>query len=283
MKSKPVMDLGRWFGSSGSPSRRAFTLIELLVVIAIIAILAGMLLPSLSKAKQKAQAMSCMSNGKQLGTAYLMYAHDNNDILLPGSAYDRVPAWCDGWFGSAADSVGDAGETLLKASPTYRYLSSPKVFRCPSDLSGFQYRGEILVRNRSYTVNGAVGKSSWHQPNVPPFKFMVKLGDITAPGPTSVYILLDEHENSINDAHSYPFRNLKAYDNRWLDAPSGRHGNGTGFAFADGHAEVHRWLDSVVPPAKTSGGMVSANDITFLPNAGPKDHAWFTNHIAAVN
>jgi len=249
------------------------------VVIAIIAILAAMLLPALGKAKLKVQGISCMNNGKQLGTAYLMYAHDNNDLCLPGFGYDSVPSWCEGNVVSAPAAI-DAD--LVKNSPTYCYLSSPKVFHCPSDLAGLRYRGQIVLRNRSYAVNGAMGKSGWHQPNVPPFRHMAKLGDIATPGPTAVYVLIDEHENSINDSHFYPFRNLKAYDNRWLDAPSGRHGNATGFAFADGHSEIHRWVDSDVTRVRIDGGAVVANDISFLPNAGRKDHAWLTNRVAAL-
>jgi prepilin-type processing-associated H-X9-DG protein len=185
-------------------------------------------------------------------------------------------------MGSGTDSVGASGERFLKASPTYVYLNSPKVFRCPNDLTGMLVAGQFQLRNRSYAVNGAFGKSSWHAPNGPPFKPMLKLADITWPGPTQVYFLVDEHENSINDAHFYPFRNLKSYDSTWLDAPSGRHGNGTGFAFADGHAEVVRWKDSKVDVIRANGGVVQANDISWLPKAGPKDHAWFTNHIAAL-
>jgi prepilin-type processing-associated H-X9-DG protein len=207
-----------------------------------------------------------------------MYAHDHNDIALPGFGYDRVPGWCAGQVVTAPEATD---EQILKNSPTYRYLTSPKVFRCPSDMAGLRYRGEIVLRNRSYAVNGAFGSSSWHQPNVPPLKFMTKISSITWPGPSSVYVLIDEHENSINDSHFYPFRNLKAYDNRWLDAPSGRHGNGTGFTFADGHSEIHRWVDSDVTRVRNAGGVVVANDISFLPNAGPRDHAWFTNRVAA--
>ena len=259
--------------------KRGFTLIELLVVIAIIAILAAMLLPALSKAKRKAQAISCMSNGKQLVTAYLMYADDNNDIALPGNAYDGVPEWIGGQVISAPSAFDP---DIIRNSPTYRYLSSPNVFHCPSDLAGLLYKGVINQRNRSYAVNGAMGKSSFHDKNIPPFKRAIKMTDITQPGPSAVYLLVDEHENSINDAHFYPFANLKSYDNRWLDAPSGRHGNATGFAFADGHSEIHKWLDSDLTPVKLSGGQVVPNDIKFLPNAGPRDHAWVTEHIAPI-
>jgi prepilin-type N-terminal cleavage/methylation domain-containing protein/prepilin-type processing-associated H-X9-DG protein len=260
-----------------SHQKRGFTLIELLVVIAIIAILAALLLPALSKAKQKAQAISCMNNGKQLGTAYLMYAQDNSDIALPGNGYGGVPEWVGGQLTSAP---GATDVDIVRNSPTYSYLGSPNVFRCPSDLAGLLYHGVVSPRNRSYSVNGAMGKSTFHDVNIPPFNRAIKLTDITTPGPSSVYILLDEHENSINDSHFYPFRDLKAYDNRWLDAPSGRHGNGTGFAFADGHAEIHRWLDSDVTQVRSSGGVVGPRDISFLPNPGPKDYSWFTNHIA---
>ncbi|MEI2724607.1 MAG: prepilin-type N-terminal cleavage/methylation domain-containing protein [Verrucomicrobiota bacterium] len=278
---KPTVDtdicLERCLRSLAIRTQRAFTLIELLVVIAIIAILAAMLLPALGKAKIKAQAISCMSNGKQMGLAYLMYANDNNDYAM------EPFEWCGGSVAAVPDAVS---ENVVKTSATYPYLSSVKVFHCPTDNSGLVYQGKIQLRNRSYSQNAQIGKASLYaQVNIGngTYREVIKLSGLTRPGPSDIFLFIDEHENSINDSHFYAFRDMSKYTGeKWLDAPSGRHGNATGFTFADGHAEIHKWQDSDLHKVQISGGVVTPNShSSFLPVPGPKDHAWFTNHTGA--
>jgi prepilin-type N-terminal cleavage/methylation domain-containing protein/prepilin-type processing-associated H-X9-DG protein len=252
--------------------QRAFTLIELLVVIAIIAVLAAMLLPALNKAKLKAQGISCMNNCKQLGLAYLGYANDNEDVLLwPHASSDpSQPGW--------VNSADMYDENVIRQSATFPYLSSVTVFRCPADKAFRTLRNIQQFRNRSYSLNATLGISGYHAPNVPPFKYQLKLSDIAAPGPSAVYLLLDEHENAINDSHFYPFKDLKTYDSAWLDVPSVRHGNSTGMAFVDGHSEIHKWVGGdKIPP----GSAPWANLNGKVP-AVPQDHAWVTNHVGSL-
>jgi prepilin-type processing-associated H-X9-DG protein len=110
----------------------------------------------------------------------------------------------------------------------------------------------------------------------------VKLSDFTAPGPSDKFILLDEHENSINDSHFTAFRDMRTYGNQsWFDVPAGRHGNSTGFAFADGRAEIHKWVDSQIQKIVYGPNDTPIYDTTMNGSPGPRDYDWFVNHHAA--
>ena len=252
-----------------------FTLIELLVVIAIIAILASLLLPSLAKAKGRAQGSACSSNFRQLQICAQLYADDNLDTLAPNEAFlsgggggreawnIRSTSWLQG------NAYTDTSASNLAIGVFWKYNQTPGIYLCPSDRSTVRDQG-LIRRNRSVSMSMYMNlvtqpldenfSRCWH-----------KMSQITDPGPSRALYFIDEHEKSIQQGAfgiNAPNR-LTLFGtslSTWISFPGLRHAGAATVSFPDGHTESWRWRD----PAT----LAAAQKPTWLvlqPGSGPAD------------
>ncbi len=248
MNQSPLPKLAR---AGKRKARCAFTLIELLVVIAIIAILAAMLLPTLSKAKLKAHAIKCQSNMKQLTVCWFMYAGDNRDYLVPNWVAWSGQSPPEAWVGGNVMRLPDATNvTFVRNSRLWTYNTSPGIYQCPA-LNGLAPVGvPALSLSRSVSMNGRMGGADptdaakfslyptdtlFGQSN-PPLK---KTTDILKPHPAMALVLIDESLKSVDDG--FFLLAMGATASGWANAPTVRHAFGATLSFADGHSETWKW------------------------------------------
>jgi prepilin-type N-terminal cleavage/methylation domain-containing protein len=288
---------------------KGFTLIELLVVIAIIAILAAMLLPALAKAKVQAQGIQCMNNGNQLAKAWTMYAGDNNDRCVNnyGSAqtdleveHQNYNTWCVDVMDWTLNPQNTNTSFLQKGLLGPYMGRSVGSYKCPADV--YLSSGQVMVgfqaRVRSYSMNDFLGlfsecstcggagtsgsgtdftfetenqyNSSWPQ--------FVKLASI--PQPSTIYVFLDEHPDSINDGYFDDGTQGSPSDpTSWTDSdtPASYHNGAGGFSFSDAHSEIHKWqVKGTVCPIVPVEGAVATPTLT--PGNNYTDRIWLCSH-----
>jgi prepilin-type processing-associated H-X9-DG protein len=266
----------------GQSTSRAFTLIELLVLVAIVAFLVAMRLPSLARTKRDTQGVSCMNNTKQLTVAWYMYSDDNNGKLVfntDGTSTGKVyqdESWVGGWLDFVSGNPDNVNTNYLirhDLSPPSSYLycgylgvylKSPTVFKCPADKATAMYLGKTQPRVRSISMNNFVGQEgrTWSGQHYPSptqqgsskYTLYYKIQQVTSPA--NLFVVLDEHEGSINDGWFVSDPDTKY---QIIDYPASYHGNAAGYSFADGHSEIHRFHDPRTMPVVGPGQLLSLN------------------------
>jgi prepilin-type N-terminal cleavage/methylation domain-containing protein/prepilin-type processing-associated H-X9-DG protein len=266
------------------PAGRAFTLVELLVVIAIIGVLMALLLPTLGKAKSKAQGTACLSNLKQLAIGWIAYIGDNNEKLMQNGS---GRSWIGNGYLSWGPDAPNTNTALLldsKLAAMADYVKSAGVYKCPADR--YQSAMNPGPRIRSVSMNGTLNnKPTFINQTGRTYFTARKQSDLATPGPANIFVFLDEHADSIDDGIYMVNPGYPAGQQRWRNLPASYHNGAGTFVFADGHGESHKWLETggdnkTVYPVTMAG--TPSNQPWNAFNKSPftsRDYAWVTDRM----
>ncbi len=220
---------------SGAGLSRGFTLIELLVVIAIIAILAAMLLPALSRAKAAGRRAVCTSNMRQLLTAWLMYTHDYNGLLIHNLDFGiGKDAWVNGGGDQSVKTTAGIETGLL-----FPYVKATGVYRCPAD--DRPVNGATALNPRSYALCNFL---NGYQPFAPGGS-LHRIEDVRNPTPARVFAFIEEQEQEVEKDDGC-FCSMPTGNWTWWELPASRHSKGCVLTFVDGHVDYWKWKGGTV-------------------------------------
>jgi prepilin-type N-terminal cleavage/methylation domain-containing protein len=268
--------------------KRAFTLIELLIVIAIIAILAALLLPALANAKSQAHRAVCMSNERQMVTAWTIYAGDNNERLVSNggdlATTSNVPhLWVHGGNHGTPDTLTNhlylvAQNFALFAS----LLPGYSIYKCPGDQTIWPYwttSGQLnmVPEIRSYAMNSYLAMDNYILPlntNVN-FRMYWKLSRVNADGAANRFVFSDVNPGNI----CTPAFGVDMTLSYWIHYPSGMHNRRGVLSFADSHVELHHWVNPLTLPQLNSTGSYIGHGASAYGN---EDLAWIAERTTTT-
>jgi prepilin-type processing-associated H-X9-DG protein len=277
-----------------SEKQTAFTRTDLVAIIAIVAGLGVLTLPLHGDATTESSSIICRTNKRQLIRALHLYTMDNGGLLPPNGG-DSTPGrtWVSGFmdFTGGVDSTNFNTLTTPTTSLLANYLDrSPRPFKCPADLVAVRDRtGRFVQRVRSVSMNNAVGTDPQQLKNPAPgmwldgnaghtanqrWRCFGKLSDMVRPTPADLFVVLDEHPDSINDS-MFGSVGPGPSNKRWIDIAAAYHNGGAGFGMADGSAQIHRWL---VPASRVSLAFPQSPP---LPASLP-DLLWLADRTSAL-